>query len=367
MFIHDAFTGIQDFAKTGFELACQPKQTAISFLKNCHTLRNNTDFFEKIGQVAYAAIQLVMMHFPGTQYLSRLSFAFSTVLMHDFYSFLKQPTKWFYPLNLSRIDQNAALTDLTTTLQEQLDPTGAHGDVVQRLARAHLEYRFQVMGENNDTYRSVDEFKEVLQKQIRETKNKVILEKIAPATIPATFNLEAVSLTKFHMTLTHVPLLERLGNLTWILVDVGTVGYFFQKWNLLDTAKWGERIGKVPGFQWVPSNSFDTWVIGGVCTGFGLKLVEAVRKLYDEAEAMTTEQKRQARWDVVTSIAEGIFYGAIFMNRIGQCAIKDSNIQWLAIIAKSLGLLSIIRTLEPSTGKKQPDTQFFQPKTAPAA
>jgi len=137
---------------------------------------------------------------------------------------------------------------------------------------------------------------------------------------------------------------------------VGCIGLFFQEWKLLDTAKWAERIGHVQGFHWIKSLSFETLVIGLVCTGFTLKLYEAVRKLYDEA--LTKEERDQARWNIVTSAAEITFYGAIYMNRIGQSAIQPSTIHWLAIFAKSLGLICIA---------SRPARRFFEPKVAPAA
>lgn len=322
-------------------------QKTITFVKECSNFRNNTDFFEKVGQVAFAALQLVMM-IPGYTYLSRLSFSLSTVVMHDFYNFFKQPAKWMYPCTSDKIIEFETLTSLTAALQQQLDPAGTHGNAVADLAKKQLEFRLKTMLEKGDAYASEDVFKDVLQRQIRETN---------PVINPSPFNLKDVDLKDFKVSLRNVSFIERLSSWVWIAVDVGTIGYFFQKWQLLDTAKWAERIGKVPGFQWVPTNSFDTWVVGGICTGFGLKLVEASRKLFDEK--MTGQERRQAKCDVITSIFESIYWGSMFMSRIGQCIIKDATLQWLAIAAKTLGLVSIIINSERHV--------FFQQQTAPAA
>lgn len=328
----------------------RPAQWTIGFIKECHTYRNNTDFFEKIFQVANAALQLIIIAF-GYTYFSRLSLSLSTVVMHDFYNFLKWPKKWLEKVNRDSIDEKATFDSLKAALQQEIDPMRTNVPEVERLADMHLKERLSIMRDTGDGFENKAGFKNLLLKQMNDADPVKNPKNSSP------FSLKDLKLKDFHVTVRRVPFIEKLTNFTWILVDIGTVGYFFQKWNLLDTAKWGERIGSIPGFQWVPTNSFDTWVVGGICSGFGLKLAEATRKLFDEA--LTDQERRQARWDVVTASAESIYWGSMFLNRIGQIAIEGSTLQWLAIGAKTFGLVSIIC----NSGRHQ----FFQAKTAPSA
>lgn len=318
-------------------------QSAMSIMTRLKALHDDPEFFEKVCQVAVASLQLVMMRYPGAANLSKLSFAMSTALMHDFYSFVKKPYQWLYPISLDHIDQNSTLQSLIDALQPQLDLQYQNEQELEDFAKKCLEHRFKEMDKVNSGYRSVDEFKAVLKEEIRAANNPL-------------FVLTDVELDDFEVTLRHIPLGERLTTLTWMTADACLVGFFVNHWKLIDIASWAESIGEIPGFHWVKNSSFDTWSYGIVCTGFGLQLYEATRKLYDEA--LTEQDRRNAHWKVTTSVAELVYYGSIFMNRIGQTAIEQSSIYCLAIFAKSLGLISIAT---------RPAPLFFQPKLAPAA
>lgn len=323
-------------------IAYQSGQNAAALLLKVKDLRNDVEFFEKVGQAASYCIQLLMLNYPGTS-MSKLELALQTVLLHDAYSFLKKPREWIYPVSAEMIEENEILASLTEVLQDQIDPNHLNVPGVQTLAEECLEHRLGSMRRSGDAYKSVDAFKEVLKRQIQETDDP-------------NFDLSTVDLTDLDVPLRHVPILERVTNWNWAIVDLGCVGLFLHEWKLLDTAKWAENIGQVPGFQWTRSQSLETWVVALVCTGFTLRLVEAARKLQDEA--LTEEETRAARWQIVTSIFEFSFYGAIYLNRIGKSSIQHSTIQWLGIVAKAFGLVYIA---------SRPAHQFFQPYVAPAA
>lgn len=329
------------------DIAYQSGQNAAALLYKVRDLRNDTEFFEKVGQAASYCIQLLMLSYPGAASLSRLHVALQTVLLHDAYTFLKKPWEWIYPVNAEMIEENEILANLIEVLQDQIDQIDPNqlsvpADV-EELARECLEHRLGAMRRSDDAYRSVDVFKDVLERQICETDDPI-------------FDLANVDLTDLDVPLRHVPLLERVTNWNWAVVDLGCVGFFLHEWKLIDTAKWAESIGQVPGFQWIRSQSLETWVIALVCTGFTVRLVEAARKLQDEA--LTEEDSRVARWQIITSIFEFSFYGAIYLNRIGQSSIQNSTIQWLGIVAKAFGLVYIA---------SRPAHQFFQDQVAPAA
>lgn len=338
-YIPEAF---RDFAETGANLVNESKQNAMSLIIKVKDLRDDPDFFEKAGQVASYCIQLFMLNYPGAKSLSKLDEALQTLLLHDAYTFLKKPREWIYLVSADMIEENEVLASLSAVLQDQIDPNHLNVQDVQTLAEECLKKRLKSMRKEKDAYESVDEFKKVLKRQIR-------------ATIHPTFDLTAVKLTNLQVPLRHVPLLEKITSLNFAIVDTLCLGIFLQQWELIDTAKWAE-IGQVPGFQWAKHQNLQTWMVALVCTGFTLKLLEAVRKL--NQESLTEEERGVARWSIVTSLFEFTFYGAIYLNRIGRSSIKHSTIQWLGIVAKAFGLICIA---------SKPAHEFFQPKTAPAA
>lgn len=309
-------------------VADQTAQSAMAIACNARDLiRNNPDFFQKMCQVAYASLQLIEAHNPGMTYLSRFQFALGTYLMHDFYSMIKKPYQWCFPVRADTIDENAVLASLTQVLQAQLDPLGQYNTTeIAHIAKSALKTRLELMARTDDGFKNAKGFKDVLENQIR-------------AMHSPSFSLTTVTLAPIEVTLKSVSIGERLTNYNWTLVDMGTVLTFFREWNFVDTAKWADRIGHIRGFQWVNSNSLDAWVVGGVCTGFSLKLVEASRKLW--YVKMTDNDRRQARWDVITSVVELTFYSPLFLNLVGKTAIANSTLQWFAVGAKSLGLISL--------------------------
>ncbi len=399
MDIQGAFQGVAQ----SFKHYCHTTQQAtMSNMLKIKDLRNNPEFFQKVCQVAFAILQLIIINNPGAAVLSRFSFALATAGMHDFYRFLQQPRQWFFPVNAQVIDENLVLEDMARfiyrklvflsdveiepiididgiengrdeididhereKINEQFD--GAY-DVdflsLRQLLRDCLKAQLKKMDENNDAYRSLDEFKDVVYRRLIEMKkadfNEYDFDRITH------HDLKMVDLSDlnkknqdYHVAqwIRHVPLAERILSLNWMIVDVGCVGLYLQGWKLIDTAKWAEQIGQYPAFQWVKNHHLEKWVVGLVCTAFSWKLFEAARKLYDEN--LTVQQKRNARWDVVTSTAELTLFTAIFLNQIGKTHFNHAYLQWLAIGAKSLGLLNIITRPEP---------EFFQkPEAAPAA
>jgi hypothetical protein len=366
--------------------------TAKSVVLKLRDFRNNPEFFQKVCQVAFASLQLIIMRYPGAASLSRFSFALATANMHDFYNFLKFPRQWFYPITAESIDENAVLDSLVETLYREYnisDESDDEDDLVanereiddvdkrddddmlidckivrnvesediesssdddddkydplRNIVRGCLQAQLEKMAANNDAYRNVEEFKQVLQKRLQKVNSE-------------DFNFSNVRLDDVKIFLRHTPLIEKLTNFVWTLVDIGCVGLYSQGWNLIDTAKWAERMGQYPGFQWVKNQTLDTWVVGLVCAGFALKLLEASRKLQDEA--LTEEERDRARWNIRTSKAELIYFGIIYLNAIGQTDIANKNVQWLAIFAKSLGLLSIAL---------RPKHRYFQQPSAASA
>ena len=152
-------------------IAYESGQNAAAVLLAVRDLRNDVEFFEKVGQAASYCIQLLMLSYQGAASLSRLELALQTVLLHDAYTFLKKPYEWLYPVTAEMIEEEEILFNLIDVLQDQIDPALLNEQEVETLAQECLEHRLGTMRQSGDAYRSVDEFKKVLQKQIRATDN----------------------------------------------------------------------------------------------------------------------------------------------------------------------------------------------------
>lgn len=380
-------------------------QAVLPVVLKLRDLRNDTDFFQKVCQVAFASLQLLIMRYPGAASLSRFSFALTTANMHDFYCFLKYPQRWLFPINAKAINENAVLADVVDYLYGSLEPVNNTDEIVEnnsdetvvdvavvknpdeividignetnskvdeeklKILRVVVKYclnaQLTQMAANNDSYRNFDELKEVLEKRLKDKKlneklkvefdlqddDLLAQEKILSALkdVDLTDLNEEVSGHKLSNWTRHPSLLERVISINWAVVDIGCVGLYLQGWGLFDTAKWANRIGQYPVFQVVKDSQLVTWVVGAVFTAFTFQLIEAVRKLHDET--LSPQDKLKARWDIITSLGEGVLYGSLYLNFIGKAKFDNVYLQWFAIGSKSLGLLSILI---------RPKHEFFQ-------
>ncbi len=303
-------------------------------LKTAREARNNTDVFQKTCQVAFATIQFTNWY-KDSNSLSKFSFVLSTANMHDFYLIFKEPRQYFFPITADSINAPAVLNDLVAKLTPQLP--GASAEAIRTFAQSQLEAQLKAMASNQDAYRSVEEFKAVLQARIRSAEF-------------AAHNVAAVSLTDLEVAVVSKSLIERITSMNWIFVDIGCVGLYFQGWNLLDTEKLANSVGqcKVFGwslnqsraFNWSVAQSLEAWVRGAVCFGYTLKLYQASRNLL--TQRLTPEAKKRELWDVATSTFELIYNGAGYLNKIGALRVSPGFIFLAAIAAKGLGIVSIL-------------------------
>lgn len=400
------------------------KQNTLAVMVKLKDFRNDTEFFLKVCEAAVPAILLIMARYPTAGYLSKLQVTLETANMHDFYRFLRQPRRWFCPVEAATINENATLDSLThalcqvfnaskvstpgtVELEEKSTPDGViepeeqkstPNDVIESeeefipvsaefiadmrlIAKAYLQKQL----EDGDAYVSVEEFKEVLQRRFAATgkdkEGKPLVEKDKdgktkidvsgnPILVQGThlgkvcivdgqvklyrpeddeeediesFDLGNISLEDIKdvdVPLRHVPLAEMLNNFIWSTVDVVGVIFYGQIWDLVDTAAWAERIGtKYPALQWVKSHPLGLWMRGLFCCAYGAKLFEACRKLRDDQ--LTAEERRHAQWHRVTACADLLSNIAGFANATGFQPINPTYLRWMAIVAKTLGLLEI--------------------------
>jgi len=339
------------------------QQAVISVICKFKKIRNDSDVFQKIGQIAVASLQLIMLEHPATKSLANLSIVISAVSMHDFCRVLQYPRHWFFPITAEVIDQHVVRDALYENLYKKLevrvanDPALNDDDHKKQLLKSEasklkkiiencLIDQLNLMNANNDGYRNLEEFVGQLEKRFRKLGHPYIdfpnidlskfvtkdLSKNDDKSNDYTQNVSTGMVYK-------VPTLEKITNIHWAVVDCLTVALSLKEWGLLDTAKLAETIGQHHAFQWVKNQKLECWLIGLVCTSFSWKLLESVRRLRDEE--LSTNGRHQTRWDAVTSLAELTYFGSIFTNLIGKTNFSSAHVQILAITAKSLGLLSI--------------------------
>lgn len=318
-----ALSGISQIFKT---CIAETKQSSMAIIVKFKEFRNNPEFFQKVCQVAFASLQLVMYYFSTAVYLNRLSSVFLAANMHDFYGFLKQPYQWFFPVNVGTINDYAILDSLKEVLKDQLsyqlsgmgieDP-----DIVADIAELCLKAQLLEMNKHLDGYRDAADFKKVLLTRLQSKEfQKILIEKNIDG-----LNFSQVSLDKLKVVLRHTPLLEKITKVLWGIADIGCITLFLQEWNLVDTSKWVQNLG-----------ASVTGLVSGL---FALQVIEATRKLTDEA--LTPQQKRNAIWDIITSTAESALWGATYLSQTGRLKISPPYLFSAAIFAKGLGLVKI--------------------------
>lgn len=329
------------------------QQATMSVFVEMRNLRNIPDFFQKTCQVAYASLQLLLLRYPhASPSLSRFSTGLLTTAdMHDFYRFLRHPTDWFFPVRAETINENAVLEDLVGNLK--YNGFGKDPAELRKIVKECLLAQLKQMASEGDAYCEVETFRDMLQERLRKVKsNNFDFSKVDLSDL----NKNKAAVYAISEWVRHVPLLDRIMDFNWKVVDALTVGLHLQQWGFLDTAQWANRIGQYRGFDWIKDHRLDKWVVGLVCSAYAWKMLEGVRKLNDEL--LTKQEKSQARWGVITSAAELVLHGTNYLNLMGKTKIDTTYLHCFAIISKSLGLLSLAVQRH----------EFFQkPDVAPAA
>jgi hypothetical protein len=322
------------------------KQSALSVIFSLQEFRKNTELCYLSCKISAACLDLIMMRYPVAAYLAKLNFTLkSAASMHDFYRILKDLYPWFFPINAHAIDERAVKKDLANFLQTQR--LGQTQEQICRIAQECIEAQLKEMDKHNDAYRNLQEFRSKLQGYLQNYR-------MADNTLPFA-NIDLSNLNEDNRNydvakwMRHVSLIERIMALDWVAVNITTIAFTFREWGLLDTAKWADRIGQYPAFQWVRNAHLGTCLIGLVFTGFAWKFFESARKLHDEP--LTPQAKSNARWALATSSVQLIFFGSIFLNQLGKTAFNHTYLSWLSIVANSLGLLSHVAP--------RPKHQFF--------
>lgn len=336
MNISGAFNNLSQSFK---DYCSSTKQASMTLIVEMKELRNIPEFFQKTCQVAYASLQLLFLRYPAaSSSLSQFSAALlTTANMHDFYRFLRHPSDWMFPVRAEAIDEDLVLENLVAYLEENGFDTEVGGEpadlrmIVKKCVTAQLKQ----MASNNDGYCNIETFRDLLQKRLRKVKDD-------------NYDFSNVDLTDLNEKndqysvakwMRHTPLVERIMNINWKIVDMLTVGVHLKEWGFLNTAELADRIGQYRCFHWIKDQHLEKWLVGLVCSAYAWRLLESVRKLNDEV--LTKQDKNQALWAAITSTAELVLHGSNYLNLIGKTKIDTKYIHCFAIVSKSLGLVSL--------------------------
>ena len=325
-----------------FKNFCDETQQSVgSVVEKLTEFRNDPEFFQRICQVANNILKLLAMRYSSVAGLKRFSFVLLAANMHDFYSFLKMPAQWFFPITANAIDENQVLDSFRSIIRSHVHPSISN-IAVDELAKKCLVAQLNDM-QKTGAYRSVEQFKEVLKKRISTQKIEFSHDdkrRIQP--------FKKIDLTNLAVPLRMIPFLETINTCIWSFVDFGCIAMYFKDWNLLDTAKLAENVGQYQVFKWVKHQHLTQWVFGAMTAAYSLKLIEATRKLLNDN--LTPQQNHQARWDILTAVPQVTLWTTIFLKEKGV-RISEQYIFSLAIVAYTLDLLKIAL---------KPKHQFFQ-------
>ncbi|MCE2983631.1 MAG: hypothetical protein LW832_08705 [Parachlamydia sp.] len=309
--------------------------------------RNVVWIFQKSFQAGVHFIKLAN-HIQGTNYLPKFSkTALSAVGMHDFHLIFREGRGWFKPINCNNIDAQAVLVSLKEKLREQLLTKGYLGDQVDEFARLMLENQLSSMRDNDDVYSSTEVFLQALQNRMTEMYD-IVLEQMPPIDVLADGTYLNISfadrqnldLSRVEVALIPAKSLSQLIHANWLAVNILCVGSYFQNWNVLDTARHANSIGRFKVTSWVKDYTLEAWLRGAVTVGFALTLVKASIDL-GKNWSNEVERRRAAR-EVAASLFEVIYQGAGFLNYTQVTSFGPAFIYLAAIAAKSCGICCII-------------------------
>lgn len=321
-------------------------QAFIGLMKKGSELRGDEAIFKRTSRIAACAIELLNAVAPAyMRPLGRLTQITKAVILHDFWAILQYPRAYFRPINAEMIDAKAVQTALIDEMKKINDSEGntvtaedvitaIPEDVITATAKDVITAQLQSM---SVPYHTVNEFIDRLQTRLQ---NHSLKDDSKPFNDIDLSALKTSDGTEKRFV-KQKPMLERWTNATWALADVLTVVWCSSDlWKIVETAKYAETIGQYRGFQWVKEQKLEQCLIGVVCVGFALKLVEAVRSLnYDtlneEEQTLKTMNARAAMIDLA-------FYGAIFGCMIGRVNISPIAINLLGIAANSFGIWNIM-------------------------
>jgi hypothetical protein len=299
-------------------------------------IRRDPEAFQKaciVGRSVIQGINICCQRNYCPQFISVLNFAES----FDFYGFFRLPRYFIYPYVPELLDEYAILDQLEVILCDNWnlgvpDEQGrARDNDVHQFAKAQLTAFLDKMVDDDQTFRTEEEVKTVLNHWLKKT-----LE-VYPQ---APFDPQVINLHHLSIPLKKRPRLEVLIDATFVGIDIACVPAFLQDWGLIDLARYSNQLGNFPSLKSMHGLSLDTSIWGAMSLGFSLQFIYAGYCLIQGG--LTPAESKDAKWLMAASLAE-------FLYALANHQKKDPRlIIFLALIAKSLGLLGFLCASKPS-------------------
>lgn len=293
-----------------------------SYFRDLNRNLGNPDFFQKVCQVAFSAIQAYSLY-VGRAVLGKLDMALVNVSsMHNFLGFFKLPYNWVYPISTKVVDEYQVLNSLRPILQQQLN---LNENEATEKATAVIKKQLEYMVEGDVAYRNIGEMKKDLGKL-----------------------LPNVNLNKLEIKLQSPTLLARISKISFNFVDIGCFPLYLDIWNisvmngvrkLADVAGLGaqaQALGQTKAFQWLGKQDLGDWLWSLCCVGYAADLITALQKLIGKKALTDADQRERAFETAVTTFAELVWCSA------NLARLNETILVFLTIVTKSIGIVSII-------------------------
>lgn len=305
------------------------KQSFMATILTLDKIRSNPETFQKTCIVVQSAIQ-GFNFYRGTDSLPRLVHVLEIAHSFDFYGICRLPRYIFHPYTADQIDEMTTLDQLETILCANWQ-RGVRDPEVRHFAKTSFLHLLEQMDDHDDDVRTEEDFKKLLESWLA-----VCLERHPKDGFdPARINLQdlAVPLKKAHI-------LETLGDVIFIVIDIACFPAFLQDWSLVDLSFISKRMGSFAALA-----TLDEWIMGGMCVGYLMNFLEAFRRVF--REQLTLPELRNEMWVMTASTLDFLYNFAMLQQRDPRLIIA------LAFFAKLAGIIQIVSLPKPS---------FFQPE-----
>lgn len=300
---------------------------AASVITGLNKIRNNPSDYQRVTQLIASAI-LLHNERHGGALLSKFAVTLlHTSTIHNFLSFIKLPSVYFYGLRIHRIDVPELSDNLFNAPLESGHTSVANKDqVIRNVLNTHLKK----MATQDLGYRNKDELKKVLDTQL--VKAGVYLD-----------------LTHVEIPLRRITITDRLEQACFVFVDIGCIPLYLQAWDLdpkeaahklLNFVGFSDLSNKLGQIQIFKRVSGEALIVGACFTGFFLKTCQTVHELRN-SNNLSANKTTSLRCDFFSQAADTILY--LFL-----LTVKSKKLVLTCMcITKAIGLISSICKPEP--------------------
>lgn len=326
--------------KSAVTYADEGIQTFNRWLIKGFDIKNNPGIFQRICQVAAIAI-MALSDYVGKPILEKFKpFLASTSDGHLFWSILKRPYQWFYPIAVAHIDWDQLCNHLTSSIcitMPYLNQAKAN-----EFARNCVTAQLQYMLEKDVRYKVVQDFKIhlayhiLLEKQKNPFFRDIAIEQI---TIPCKSASRMKSASTMFFTGVDVFRLAFFLDIVKInLVEIFTT-LISNGAELIGMGGQAKALGQTRLFQFAANSELSDWIWGGSAIAYMLLAIDSVTKQKDVSSKEW--ERKNAKWSALMAISEAVY-----------CTLQA--LRWenpllypLGLLTKGLGIFALSKKEKP--------------------